>query len=266
MSKLELGRIILLVRKIICGNKIFMRIKEKRQYAILLRSFPSDNDDAYHLTTDYLYRNSYLNDRNRQLVDLCKMNDTDGIRIWYEKNDNDTFYSDEYFANRMSMRLIARHIIETHNKNVSILDVACGHGEIDKVLYNSGFTRIKAIDLNTNRINELKNCICAEEGDIDSIDFSEEFDVVIALEILEHVPNIITTLRKIYSIMRPHGYLYISTPNKYMIDDESHVRIFDKSSLVFLLRESGFTVCSVASLAYLNHEKNNDLVCICKKG
>jgi SAM-dependent methyltransferase len=44
---------------------------------------------------------------------------------------------------------------------------------------------------------------------------SEMFDVVFAIEVLEHVEDLDKSLLEINRILKPNGYLYLTVPNKY---------------------------------------------------
>ena len=54
--------------------------------------------------------------------------------------------------------------------------------------------------------------------------------------------------KKMYEILNSKGLLYISVPNKYMIDHEQHVRLFERDSIVKLLSSSGFKVISTVQI------------------
>ena len=245
----------------------YIKLKEIMEYKKFVKSFNYTYSSDYIIDdeSECIYRRTFLSERNKELVELCMNNDVLGIGEWYDADDGDQMYYDEYFENRMSMRIIARHIIEHVPKSAYLLDVACGHGSVDKELASKGF-KIKGIDLNKNRIDELKPYIYQVECiDVDHICTEEKYDVIISLEMLEHVPDITKTLRKMYDILNSKGIIYISVPNKYMIDHEQHVRLFEKDSMVKLLSNSGFSVISTVVLPYLNREWENDLVCVCVK-
>lgn len=248
-------------------NKFFIKVKEKREYKKFEQSFEKIYISGYNITnaSECIFRQTYYNDRNRLLVLLCREGNMGEIKKWYEEMDGDKIYSDEYFDNRMSMRIIAKHICRNMPRDSFILDVACGHGEIDKVLSRNGY-RVTGVDLNFNRIKELKKSIYkAECVALEDMDVNLKYDVIISLEMLEHVQNIYITLKKIYELLKCGGVFYLSVPNERMIDDEQHVRFFDSDSITALMQYTGFQVISVTTLPYLNKEKDNDLVCVAKK-
>lgn len=251
----------------IIHSRPYIHRKEAKEYSQFLNAFKFDYFSKCELSpySECFYRNTYFNSRNKLLVQMCKENDLDGISAWYKEADADKMFFDEYFENRMSMRIIARHIIETQRKGAYILDAACGHGSIDKELAKHGF-KVKGIDLNPDRVNYLRPYVFAAEcKDIDHTDEENTFDIILSMEMLEHVPNVRKTLQRLFELLVPEGLLYLAVPNAYRIDDEKHVRIFTKDSLILLLKEAGFQVNLILPLAYLNHEHENDLVCVCKK-
>ena len=244
---------------------IFM--KEVVAYLKFKKSFQFNYATTINLPDDAecLYRRSFVNERNRLLVKYCSENNLDKIKQWYENSDSDKIYFDEYFENRMSMRVIFKHISKNFTKDNYILDVACGHGAIDIKLSDIGY-KVNCIDLNPNRITAIKKKVYkAECTDVESLKDLQIYNIIIALEMLEHVPDVRKTLEKMRELLIENGWLYLSVPNEYKIDDEQHVRIFDKDSLVALLNKSGFIVKAVLPMAYLNDENDNDLVCVCQK-
>lgn len=255
------------VREYLASSRIFIYFKEYKEYRRFVKSFTKINECSYEktLNPECIYRNDYYNERNKELVKMCMNNDTVGIARWYRESDADKMYYDEYYENRLSMRIIAKYIKCNVSTNAKILDAACGHGSIDKKLSEYGFS-VKGIDLNEIRIRELKPYIDAVEcTDVDHISDKQKYDVILSLEMLEHVPNVKQTLERLHKLLVDKGLLFVSVPNKRMIDDEQHVRLFDEDSLKMLLKDAGFNILSIIPLAYLNREKNNDLVCVCTK-
>ncbi len=103
-----------------------------------------------------------------------------------------------------------------------ILDVGCGGG-----LISIPFARLKAdvtgIDAGEENIKVAKNYALRNGIEVDyhttSIEeFSEynesKFDIIFALEIVEHVSDIKTFLEHITKCLKPNGLLFISTINK----------------------------------------------------
>lgn len=254
------------IKKKINGSFLFINLKEKYQYYKFLNNIRY----GYHIMPKYdeesIFRTTFLSDYQRSLVQYCKDKNFEKLCGFYRETDNNIKYFDGYYMNRMSMRIIGKYIINHYN-NAQILDVACGHGEIDIVLKKAGFD-VWGIDMNPVRITSLVGCLNnAECIDIEHFKTNTRFDIILALECLEHVTDIQATLQKLYTLLKSGGgQLFISVPNEYRIDDEQHVRIFNPASLSFLLEKSGFVIETICILPYLNTENKNDLVCVCKKG
>lgn len=75
------------------------------------------------------------------------------------------------------------------------------------------------------------------------------FDVVTAIEVLEHIPDPVTELRRMASLLRPGGVLFVTTGNAgphsddllawpYLIP-EIHVSLFEPQTLALAMRQAG---------------------------
>lgn len=95
---------------------------------------------------------------------------------------------------------------------LKILDVGAGEGALTQKLHQSGY-QMSACDFSPDafKFNEI-HC--------DSVDITgpfpyktETFDLVIAVEVTEHILDHENFFREIKRILKPGGRLYISTPN-----------------------------------------------------
>lgn len=93
-----------------------------------------------------------------------------------------------------------------------VLDIGCGFGDILASLPSS-FQKV-GLDM------ALVACKEAEKKGVEvlcssweSCNFNEEFDLVIALDFLEHVDNVTSTFNKISKVLRRGGYAVIETGN-----------------------------------------------------
>lgn len=221
--------------------------------------------ETENLSNVNFYRDDFYDESNRRLVQLCKDGNSEAIQAWYMQKENDTYYFDEYLSNRMSLRIIAKYI-KRKEKSIRILDVACGHAEIDIFLTKIGY-KCSAVDMNEERIlygkKYLDDIRCEN---IENMTFEKSsFDCVICCEVLEHVINLDKALSSIYLVLRDKGELLLTVPNGYMIEDSGHVRIFTEQKLVDCLINKGFWIRFLGKAPYLNHERNNDLLCIARK-
>jgi len=82
-------------------------------------------------------------------------------------------------------------------------------------------------------------------ADVANLPFKEQtFDVVICREVIEHVPDADATFQEIRRVLKPEGYLLITTPNGLggYIDGVIHVRGYAPPSFLDELELQGFDV------------------------
>jgi len=90
-------------------------------------------------------------------------------------------------------------------------------------------------------------------GELKDIHFdSEQFDVISAAEIVEHLFDPLTVLKEAHRLLRPGGLLWITTPHAHslaarmmkldwkLVCPPEHLQLFSVKGLRLLLREAGF--------------------------
>jgi SAM-dependent methyltransferase len=134
------------------------------------------------------------------------------------------------------------------SKDKKVLDVASGSG-YGAALLSQAASQVWALELDrqsvvyARRTWDRSNLIFVQ-GDATSLPFaSASFDLVVALEILEHVQNSSNLVREIARVVRPSGVALISTPDKARYSDARnysnpfHVREFYRDEFAELLGE-----------------------------
>ncbi|WP_063046206.1 class I SAM-dependent methyltransferase [Nocardia pseudovaccinii] len=139
-----------------------------------------------------------------------------------------------------------------------VIDVGCGAGRHSFEAYRRG-ADIVAFDQNTGDLTDVKVMFeaMAETGEApedakaetvhgDALDLpygDAEFDVVIASEILEHIPNDAQAITELVRVLKPGGRLAITVPrwlpericwalsDEYHANDGGHVRIYRANEL-----------------------------------
>ena len=86
------------------------------------------------------------------------------------------------------------------------LDVGCGIKPYEKTFF-AGATKYIGMDYLTDRSTPD---VVGSATDIPLGDAS--FDTVVSTEVLEHVPDPLKALREMYRVLKPGGYLILSTP------------------------------------------------------
>ena len=105
-------------------------------------------------------------------------------------------------------------------KNIKILDIGCGGGLISEPICRLG-AKVTAIDASEKNIsvaklhslkNNLKiNYICTSPEKLKS---KEKFDVILNMEIVEHVENVDFFLKSCSRLLKKNGIMFVATLNK----------------------------------------------------
>lgn len=101
----------------------------------------------------------------------------------------------------------------------SILEVGCSSGYFTRCL-TSKAKEVYGIDVNGEHINIAKmkypnvNFLVSDAGNLPFVD--EMFDVVVMLEVFEHVEDKEKAIREIHRVLKSDGKLILSTPNTGM--------------------------------------------------
>lgn len=139
------------------------------------------------------------------------------------------------------------------------LEVGCGGGATLDLLKQKGAVYTAGIDISPESIQDAKNkgvdCALVANIEKDDLPYSEkEFDCIILADVLEHLYDPWTTLKKLTRYLTDDGYVLLSLPNiKYYqilhrlifhdewryeeagILDVSHIRFFTLSEILRLL-------------------------------
>jgi ubiquinone/menaquinone biosynthesis C-methylase UbiE len=139
-------------------------------------------------------------------------------------------------------------LIKDHRRDVEILEIGCSGGVLIEFLNKQGFLKLHGIDIDERAIE-----ICRQRGikqvmvaDAQETGFKEEqFDVLIASDVLEHIKDEDKALREWYRILKPGGTLIIFVPAFQFLwsnHDEvnRHFRRYSKSALVKILEKNSF--------------------------
>lgn len=112
------------------------------------------------------------------------------------------------------------YVIQLVGHSKRVLEIGCGPGSITKVLVQQGQCRVTALELDSDSIKKVEPyCETAMQADLNSeewphlLDGVEPFDVVVAADVLEHLYDPWTTLKRMASLIGPNGYLVISLPH-----------------------------------------------------
>ncbi|HVF19047.1 MAG TPA: methyltransferase domain-containing protein [Mycobacteriales bacterium] len=147
----------------------------------------------------------------------------------------------------------------------SVLDIGVADGSVARALVARG-CQVWGVEIDADAAAEAKS-ICKDVvvGDVESLDLDEafgarRFDVVLLLDVLEHLVDPAATLRRAAATLAPGGHVVVSLPNvthaAVRLDllrgsftyteagllDRTHLRFFDAVGVTKLFADAGLDV------------------------
>ncbi len=140
-----------------------------------------------------------------------------------------------------------------NNKNINILDIGCGYGQMLLSLRSKGYTNLHGIDIAKDAVD-----FCLGQSldvklinDISEFKPTVKFDFIVMSHVLEHIEKekIVPTAQYIKEhLLATGGSFLLMVPNAqsntgpyWMYEDFTHHTLFTSGSVLFVLRAAGFT-------------------------
>jgi SAM-dependent methyltransferase len=157
-----------------------------------------------------------------------------------------------------SQAVYVRHLIKKYiptNKDLSILDLGCGHGTYLYFLQEGGYRQIKGVDFSGEQVAlaHRLGLYTVEQGNIFTYASqlpNESVDIILLFDVLEHLTRqeLVDFLPEVARVLRPRGLLIAHVPNgegifgmRIRYGDMTHEGCFTFSSARQLLRAVGFS-------------------------
>jgi SAM-dependent methyltransferase len=207
-----------------------------------------------------------LGEKNNFRMLSCESCDTLYAATLPEVNaaqDYDDYYSPENLNVPAFIDTILDEIVgtfEPYRKNSRLLDVGCGAGNF---LEAARRARWQAIGVEISRIAAAHVSSLGFDvfsGELEKANYpAEHFDVVIASEVLEHVPLPNAMLAQIARVLRPGGLLWATTPHGRGISARilglewsivcppEHLQLFSRKGIRRMLSGAGLGNATLAS-------------------
>jgi len=170
---------------------------------------------------------------------------------------------DECGSDRSYYRQVRRDVEAMIPAGVSrILDIGCGEGALGRVLLEKGAAEVVGIEADPASSEAArKNLTRVFRGDVETIDFpfvDGYFDCVVLADVLEHMRDPLSILKKVKRCLSDSGVVVVSIPNvRFMgvigqladgrweykdagILDRTHLRFFTRKEMEVLFRDAGF--------------------------
>lgn len=182
----------------------------------------------------------------------------------------ETIYKPEYYLddhknwflhpNFKLFGIIESYIKNNFNsQNVSILDIGCGRGDLLNFLHShQPEWSLCGIDVSENKDQNITYL----QGDFVDYEFSQKFDVVVGLMVIEHIPDVVSFVKKISTVLSNQGVVFLVTVNSNSVIytlarilrrlgwrgpydrlyHHHHLQHFNNTSLRRLLEKNGYII------------------------
>jgi len=155
----------------------------------------------------------------------------------------------KHFWHLARLELLAWLINKIPGDNLNIASVGSGTGEELRLLTKRG--TVIGWDINANAIALAKQLgFDIKNFDISHQVPSDNYDLVCAFDVLEHIKNDIQTLNNIQACLKPNGYLLLTVPAHpwlFSAHDQAleHERRYSRSDLIKKIQTAGFQIETV---------------------
>lgn len=187
--------------------------------------------------------------------------------------DAEKLYDSNYFCGCEYTDYVSDHVLHSNNfrRKLHIMEKVIGNLK-SKKCYEIGsaygffleqaqnfFFECSGIDISVDAIEYAQNVtkVNAVSGDFLNVDVLDKFDVVCMWDTIEHLANPKEYIEKVYDILKPNGYLCITTGDigsvnakirghKWrQIHPPTHLQYFSKNTLSKFVSECGFEVIKI---------------------
>ena len=169
----------------------------------------------------------------------------------------DDLYLSQADQRNITYKKILSQIKTFVSDNSCLLDIGCSYGLFLKLARENGL-RVYGIELSEYACRYCRDTLGLDVfcGDVKDADFPENyFDVITAIEIIEHIHNPRDFIFKIHKLLKPGGILYLVTPNIQSLSAKltgyrwwsyrrTHLYYFSKRTLYHFLSRNGFSILS----------------------
>jgi SAM-dependent methyltransferase len=177
-------------------------------------------------------------------------------------------YEDYYHErNTTTPEIVARRLDETvsqfasFKKSNRLLDVGCGAGALLEAARRAGWSA-EGVEVSRSSVDYIRALdFKVFHGTLEEARFDDEtFDVVTAVELLEHVPQPRELIEEIARVLRSGGLFWATTPNCKgasarllgsrwsMVSPPEHLHLFSAKGLHLILKDAGFRQIKIDTL------------------
>jgi 2-polyprenyl-3-methyl-5-hydroxy-6-metoxy-1,4-benzoquinol methylase len=111
------------------------------------------------------------------------------------------------------------NVVRLVGQNKRVLEIGCGPGSITKILAEQSGCKVTGLELDPEAIKKVAPyCEKVMQADLNSSEWpnilnGDKFDVVLAADVLEHLYDPWSSLKRMVPLINDHGYIVISLPH-----------------------------------------------------
>lgn len=165
-------------------------------------------------------------------------------------------YRPDSFFQAVIRQEIATNFLPRIPSSGQILDVGCGNGDFLIAAQEAGYT-VCGIDISDAAVAQCKDLgFAVQKADFVHFPGCEQFDFITMWDLLEHLPDPHSFIKRAFQLLRPGGYLVIKTPyigeptfsvvkafprlSGILLSTPEHLQFFNHQTLKTLLHKNGF--------------------------
>lgn len=184
--------------------------------------------------------------RRRPIAHDSKLEDF--YEDFFTDNDDKVFNSGRDLRKVYKGQLLARIVRTRVSKGGRVIDVGCGVGDNLAAVQTSDIS-FAGLEFSARTLARarrvLANQVELQQGSAVRMPYEpNSADLMLCIEVLEHIPDQYQALREMYRVLKPDGVLVLSVPYRRWFPSYytfmGHIRHYTRSELQKLLEESGF--------------------------
>ena len=129
----------------------------------------------------------------------------------------------EYITEKIKIHFKLKKDKSNYLDGLNVLDIGCGGGLISEPIARLGanVTGIDASEKNINiaKLHSKKNGLKINylNASPENLEYKEKFDIILNLEIVEHVDNVNLYIKSCYKLLKKNGLMFTATLNRSFI-------------------------------------------------